>query len=410
MENNDFDNILRDKMEGFNPKVNPAHVAKTKAFVMSKLATKSVFATTAFWGATSGIAAIVIAGVFYFTQDTKNTNSQKEISIKTTQPSVEKEIITNDTKLIDPEITTVPENEISNPTVKNTEQNPVEPFINKENPPLEKEEDQPKLADEIRKSELIYDETPLKENEKEIIEINSLTFNGFPTVEPNNTCEKVALSYPQKSLKKEDLLVKTKIQYNVGLGYQAKKDGNSFSGLFEVSKKNVMLNAGVQFTKHKPVNYQTKVEFEHKRGHEFRPPPNDRDKNRPRHFHDTNMVKNITQQTNVISIPITLQYKVPVYRGLSIFGGITSRIDVSAKQDITFEYQPNKKLPPITEYSTGKVSVKPINTFQTQLGLQQESGRISLRLFPTYSIHVKKTEYNPVAAKFGVGFQMLYRL
>ena len=83
MENNDFDNILRDKMEGFNPKVNPAHVAKTKAFVMSKLVTKSVFATTAFWGATSGIAAIVIAGVFYFTQDTKNTNSQKEISIET---------------------------------------------------------------------------------------------------------------------------------------------------------------------------------------------------------------------------------------------------------------------------------------------------------------------------------------
>lgn len=410
MENNDFDKILRDKMEGFNPKVNPIHVAKTKTFVMSKLATKSIFLTSAFWGTSSGIAAIVIAGIFYFNKNTKNTISQKEISIETTQPPVEKEIITNDSKLNDPEIAKVPESDISNPTVKNTQNNPVEPLINKEHPSIEKEEDQTKLAVEIRKSELIHDESPLKENEKELIEINSLTFKGFPTVEPNNTCEKVALSYPQKSLKKEELPVKTKIQYNVGLGYQAKKEGSSISGLLEVNKKNVMVNAGIQFTKLKPVRYETKVEFERKRGHEFRPPPNDKDKNRPKHFHDTNMVKNITHQTNVISIPITLQYKVPVYRGLSIFGGITSQIDVSAKQDITFEYQPTKHMPPITENSSSKVSVKPLNTFQALAGVQQETGRISLRLFPTYSIHVKKTEYNPVAAKFGVGFQMLYRL
>ena len=394
MENNEFDKIFRNKMEEFIPSVSPSRIESTQAYVLKKLLLKSILK----WGKISAVALFLL-GILYFNWGSIR-QSQKTLAIhhKNNNP-----ISNQNQKKYDSNL-----NNTSNYEVKtfknNTVSNLKEQTFNSDS---KKSKSKKILINFKNKS----NEISLMNNKTyDIVTLNSIKDLSFLISLSENNCSMVPNGNFNKEEKKEDIPIPSKMQFNAGIGFEKNQKGNAYCFIADAGRKNLTLNIGLKYNVLKPVIFEDTKVFEKENGHEFNPPEDKEDHDRPEHFHDSNKVKNISQSTYLLSAPVTFQYKVPLYKGLSVITGITSQIDISAKQTVSYDYQINSHQPIKSSSTTSKVSVKSFNSFQLNFGAQFESGKLGIRLFPTYFFKLRVVDYNPVQNKLGMGIQILYRL
>lgn len=456
MKNEDFDEAIRKKLEGLNQKYSHADIDKT----MDHLRRKGAFPSGGFSGSIliySLAAAAIVAGVvwtvLHFTDPSKT-------KISATNPSAENNKVQVDTAMpidsnTDQEETKKNIAEADNTGHQLPEQQAKAEKVRKSSngpAPLREEKvtaDSEKLRDPVllqnetsEKEHLVYSKqenfqeialiktpadsvklhsedapqnTPADATGNPVITLQDMNkpaetkqtslSEGRDTTEnvevPSSVIAEAANDAPAKSAKtkrtgspiNEKLMIGSSFEYTrfgIGAGID----------LGVKLPKRLIMNAGLRYTSLNDELFADKADFD-------RHDP----KKRNRHFNDQlkhhDQIRDIVIHSNLIQIPLSAGYRIPLNKGYSFTFSLGTDLDVFLSQRLTFSQPPDSIKPPHGDLRDRANAVF-LNNITITGSIEKEYKRFALSLSPFIRPQLQKVFYKPKELDYGIAIRLYF--
>jgi hypothetical protein len=134
--------------------------------------------------------------------------------------------------------------------------------------------------------------------------------------------------------------------------------------------------------------------------HGFNPHIND-------HFGDKNHVSDIRIQSQLLQLPLAINYQVPLKHNYTLGFSLGTELDLYLYQQVSYTRHQDSTGTDFPHFGS-RGNVVPFNSLYFGAGISKQWNHLLLNVQPYYNQRVKDLFYKPGEAEFGIGIKLMY--